>query len=340
MKTTIIYLLILVICCCPGCKNSSDTERYQNKRNNILFVKEYIKEIEIEDVLIGQFARLYTINNYLLISDGRSIDKLIHIFNKNNYNYVTSIIDRGQGANEIASIGFIGINEANNKIYVTDYGKQTIFDLCMDSVITNPRYIPQIKMTLNERQFPDNYQYINDTLLIGRIVEPTGNSGYNHTVAKIKTNTGEIKLMKYKHPKIEKKRICFAASTEHNAYVECYHYHDLMTFYDLDGNFKYNIYGKKWDNKTTNKFGYYEKVLFCNDKIIVSYGNGKDRFSNSENGYPTQLLIFSIDGTYIQTLETEYSILDFCYDKDNNRIIMSLDENIQFAYLSLDKIIS
>jgi len=36
-------------------------------------------------------------------------------------------------------------------------------------------------------------------------------------------------------------------------------------------------------------------------------------------------------------LEAGYSIADFIYDKDNNRIIMQLnDAYIQFAYLDLD----
>lgn len=48
--------------------------------------------------------------------------------------------------------------------------------------------------------------------------------------------------------------------------------------------------------------------------------------------------MFNLNGSYIQTLE--YGISDYCYDEKNNRIIMSLDdENLQFAYLSLDGLI-
>jgi hypothetical protein len=46
-----------------------------------------------------------------------------------------------------------------------------------------------------------------------------------------------------------------------------------------------------------------------------------------------------MEGDYIQTLETGYNISDFCYDKDNNRIIMSLDAEVQFAYLDLDGLV-
>jgi hypothetical protein len=86
----------------------------------------------------------------------------------------------------------------------------------------------------------------------------------------------------------------------------------------------------------TNKFGYYVKVVFCNNKIVASFSEGKDQYSNYENRYPTQFLVFNMDGDYIHTLETGYSILDFCYDKDNNLIIIILDTEIPFAYLDLN----
>jgi hypothetical protein len=332
-------LFILIAAICWSCNNSSNSEKYQNKRDNVIFVKEKIKEFEFDEVLIDQFACLYIINDYLLISAPRSIDGQIYIFDKKKFNYIANTAYRGQGPGDITTMGFIGVNEVGNIFYVTDHGKQRIFSYNLDSVLTNPLYMPEVKMVMNKTSFPDKYQYINDTLFMGVITEPTGNSGYNHSVAKINTNTGKISRMPYKHPDIERKRVCFAMSVEHGIQVECYHYHDLMTICNLDGDLKYNIYGRKWNDKVTNKFGYYGNVVFCDDKIVVSYSDGKDRYSNSESGYPTQFLVFNTEGNYIRTLETGYSILDFCYDKDNNRIIMSLDAEIQFAYLDLNGLV-
>ena len=53
----------------------------------------------------------------------------------------------------------------------------------------------------------------------------------------------------------------------------------------------------------------------------------------------TRFLIFDLNGNYLKTLETDYRIVKFCYDKDNNRLIMSLDDEIQFGYLNLDGIL-
>jgi len=332
-------LFILFITIGWSCSNNSGTEKYQNKRDKIINLKEKVREIDFKDALNGRFSELYIINDYLLISDVRAFDKLINVFDKNTFNYISSIIDMGQGPGEIASIGFIGTNEIENKIFITDHGKQKIFSYNLDSVFTNPLYMPTVKMEMNTTQFPNKYQYINDTLSMGVMIEPTGNSGYNHSVAKLNFATGELKIMNYKHPEIDKKRVCLALSTEHKIYVECYHYQDLISIFDLNGDLKYNIYGKAIDNSTTNRLSYHNDVIIVNDIIITSYGEGRNHYSNTEKGYPTQFIIFSIEGDYIQTLETEYSIKDFCYDKDNNRIIMHLDEEIQFAYLSLDGII-
>lgn len=338
----ILYLLFITICC--GCMRNSETEKYQNKRNNIVDIRDRVEEIKIDDVLIGGNAQLYLINNYLIISDPNSNDKLIHLFNKKNFDYLISTGFRGEGPEEITNIGHIGVDEVHRKFYVNDHGKQLIFSYDLDSVLLASNYKPIIKMKMNEKQFPDRYQYISDTLCFGLIINTIGDFDFKPTVAEWNMSSGEIKPMRYEHSEIEKKRICFAASIEHEIYVECYHYHDLMTICGLDGNLKYNIYGPDWDNRKSNRTLYYADILFCGDKILVSY-SGEDTFIKNQNGgvkskCPTKFMIFDVNGNYLQTLETGYGISDFCYDDENKRIIMSVDDvAIQFAYFDIDGII-
>lgn len=323
---------------------NSETEKYQNKRNNIVDIRDRVEEIKIDDVLIGGNAQLYLINNYLIISDPNSNDKLIHLFNKKNFDYLISTGFRGEGPEEITNIGHIGVDEVHRKFYVNDHGKQLIFSYDLDSVLLASNYKPIIKMKMNEKQFPDRYQYISDTLCFGLIINTIGDFDFKPTVAEWNMSSGEIKPMRYEHSEIEKKRICFAASIEHEIYVECYHYHDLMTICGLDGNLKYNIYGPDWDNRKSNRTLYYADILFCGDKILVSY-SGEDTFIKNQNGgvkskCPTKFMIFDVNGNYLQTLETGYGISDFCYDDENKRIIMSVDDvAIQFAYFDIDGII-
>jgi hypothetical protein len=335
-----ILFSLLFIFTCFSCTHNSEIEKYQRKRNNIVNVQERIKEIPMEDVLIGRMNRLYMTNDYLVISSPLSC--VIDLFNKKDFQYITSFGSIGQGPGDIARMGEIGINEAERLFYVSDHGKQNIVSYSLDSVLINTSYMPEEKMKMNERYFPAHYKYINDTLCIGLVIEPIGNSDFKQSVAKWNMNTGEIKPMKYEHPDIRKKRINFAVHKEKNIYVESHYYIDLLTICDLDGNLKYNIYGGKIKNIQTNKTLYYNDVEFCKDKIIATYSGG-DTFSEDGNGiksnHPSKFIVYDPDGNYIKTLETGCPIIDFCYDEDNNRIIMSLDDEIQFAYLELDGLI-
>lgn len=326
-------LSLLLIVVCWSCTQSSDTEKYQSKRDNVIKVKDKVKEIKAEDVLIGNISRLYLISNYLIIADHKSPGKLIHLFDKNNFSYLTSTTYQGQGPDEITMMGHIGIDEANRRFYVSDHGKLCIFSYDLDSVLTNLSYTPIVKTKLNERLFPGEYQYINDTLCIGRVIEPIGNADFKPFVAKWNMTTGKIEKMRYEHPDVRKKRIIPAISTEHGIYVECYAHYDLLTICNLDGELKYNIYGPKWNSEITqiSHFGY--SIAVCDNKIITLYSGEDHRTS-----FPTKFLVFDINGNYLQTLDTEYKISDFCYDKENNRIIMVMNDDIQFAYLDLDEI--
>lgn len=336
----LLYFLLIIIS--YSCTQNSLTEKYQDKRNKIINIHDKINEIKIEDILISNISRIYLIKNYLIIGDYKAEDKLINIFDKNTFKYITSNTYQGLGPGEIANMGHIGIDEEKNRFFVSDHGKQKIFYYDLDSILENPDYEPKEKIKLNGSLFPDRYQYINDTLSISLIIEPTGNSGYNQSVAKWNMNTGDITSMKYKHPDIIQKRISIAANSENNRYVECYSFYDLMTICDLDGNLKYNIYGPNWNTNKTKKH-YYDKACFCKNNILALYSGEnnliKDEGKGIKSNHPTKFIVFDINGDYIQTLETGYQIIDFCYDKDNNRILMVLDDEIQFAYLNLNNII-
>jgi hypothetical protein len=335
MNKLLLYLLLIAVIC-YSCSQNTATEKYQSNRDNIVNVQEKVKWIEMEDVFISSINRLYLADDYLIISDSKSIDKTMYLFDKDSFRYVTGIAHRGKGPGEIANIGHIAIDKAQHKFYVTDHGKHCIFSYDLDSVISDPKYMPSVKMRMNGKLFPREYHYINDTFSICRMIEPIGNSDFSESAAKWNMNTGEFKIMNYTHPDIEKKRVYVNASIEHGIYVEYYQHHDLMTICSLDGELKYNVYGRNWDSRKSNRVHHYGKGIFYKDRIIASYSGG-DNFTDEY--YPTKFLVFDLNGDYLQTLDTGYEIIDFCNDEDNNRIILSLNEEMQFAYLDLNGLI-
>jgi hypothetical protein len=193
-------------------------------------------------------------------------------------------------------------------------------------------------MEIDEFLFPDYFQILNDSISICRVIHRTGSGNFKPTVGKVNMNTGEIELMKYEHPKITgRKRSSVVASIEHGIYVEYYSKNDLMTICNLDGDLICNVYGPDWSedsNKGPND--YYDSAIFCGDKIYAAYLGERGITDDMRANLATKFLVFDLQGNYIQTLETGLHISDFCYDKDNNRIILSLEDEMQFAYLPLD----
>lgn len=327
----IVYLFILTVFCL-GCSSNSTTEKYQDKRDHIINVHEQVKEIVMEDVLINNYSWPQIIDKYIFIVDYKSADEFIHIFDKGNFKYITSTALRGEGPGEIVRLGHIAEDKENRKFHALDQGKREIFSFDLDSVITDLTYLPVEKMKLKKDIFPSNYLYINDTLSIGVVIKPIGDNNFIPLVGRINMKTGEIKPMNYTiHPNVKKKRIWFAISMEHGIYVEAYMPHDLMTICDLDGNLRYNIYGPNWETETHGK-DYFGDVHFCDNKIVVCY-SGEKGFRDGKSTYPTKFMVFDLEGNYLKTLETGYPIIRFCYDKENERLIMSLDNEMQFAYL-------
>ena len=337
LKSSVLLIILTLIC--HACDSNTKTEKYQHKRNKVVNVKDKIEEIRMDSVLIGSTARLFLSEKYLIIGDHKSEDKLIRIFDRKLFSYLTSIVNKGQGPNEVTVMGNIAADDINNKLYISDHGKQKIFSYDLDSIFIDSPYLLKTKMEMKKTQFPDKYQYVNDTLCMGLIIEPIGNYDYKQSVAKWDMTSGEISIMSYVHPKIKKKRIRFAVSFQKGIYVEAYSYYDLLTICGVDGNLKCNIYGPNWSSSSNvkgTKIHHYGKVTFCKDKIIAAYSGGNNL---TDEYYPTKFHIFDMSGNYLKTIETGYRIADYCSDEHNNRLIMNFEDVIQFGYLNLDGIL-
>lgn len=90
-------LCVTLIALLGGCTSTSVTEKYQDKRNDIINVKDKVIEFETGNVLIGSVSRLYMSNKCLLIADHKSVDKQIHIFNKNDLVILPALEISGRG---------------------------------------------------------------------------------------------------------------------------------------------------------------------------------------------------------------------------------------------------
>jgi len=336
MKTIRIIILFCTLLISVACSDNIK-EKYQTARDNTIHIKNKVIPFDTGDVLIGSVARLYVADNYLIVADYKSLMEQIHIFGLNDYKHLVSTAYKGLGPEEITGLGHIVYDDISRNFYVSDHGKQKIFSYNIDSLIENVGYCFKEKVALKNKQFPAEYFYINDSLCIARVIEPTGNSGFNESLGKWNMLSGAIKTLDYRHPEVKKRRITFTVSPEESVYIECYLYHDLMTICKLNGASCLNIYGPNWDNTHSNKTVHFGKVIVCKDKIIASYSGGRN-FSNEE--LPDKLIVFKLNGDYIKTLDIGYRINDFCYDSNNNKLIFIFNDIIQFGFLNLQGLVN
>lgn len=333
MKRILYILFVLVL---AGCNRNTDTGKFQSDRNNVVDVGNKLKELYTDEVLIGAYPKLHLGCGYLIVSDYKSYEKLIHFFSLENFDHVLSIGDVGQGPKEITSIGHLEVDEEHRKLYVSDHGKNKVLSYDIDSLIASPAsYEFQTKVRIKEGLFPSSYCYINDTLSYARIIRPTSASTFEQGVGKWNMVTGEMEMMPYSHPDIEMKRSLFDVSLKHNIYAEVYLRHDLISICDLNGNLKCNIYGPDWNRGGRSHISCFGGVQVTDDYIMASYSGG-----NYDKEYdPRKILIFDMEGDYIKTLDFKREIIDFCYDHVHNRIILSFNDDMQFGYLDLNGLI-
>ncbi|MBQ3190744.1 MAG: 6-bladed beta-propeller [Bacteroides sp] len=333
MKKILNVLLVFVL---VGCNPETGTDKFQSIRDKVIDVSGELKEIDTGEVLIGAYPRLQIGCGYLVVSDYKAYNKLIHFFKLENLEHIVSVGDVGQGPNEITRIGHLELDEKRRKLYVSDHGKNKILSYDIDSLIACPESYEFLqKVKINKGLFPDSYCYVNDTLSYARIIKPTSVSTFEQGIGIWNMVTGEVKMMPYSHPDIEMKRSLFDVSLDNNLYAEVYLRHDLMSICDLDGHLIYNIYGPDWNDGGRSDISCFGGVLIVGNYIMASYSGG-----DYEKEYsPKKILIFSLEGEYIKTLDLKEEIIDFCYDDIHNRIVLALDGEIQFAYLDLEGLI-
>ena len=107
--------------------------------------------------------------------------------------------------------------------------------------------------------------------------------------------------------------------------------YDLISLYNLEGELQCNVYGPNWMKAETEK-NISHRFKICGDKIIALY-SGQDW---NKGNLGEIFHVFNMKGDYLKTLVVGRPINYFCYDKDNNRIIMNLDDEIQFCLSDLE----
>ena len=327
MNKLSILLVALVLMVC-GCASTNSTEKYQSSRDNVINVKDKIHEIDFGDVFMSNHSAPYFVDNYLIMTDGKSTDNTIFIFDKNDYHFITSTGHLGQGPGEIVNVGNV-VDNRHGYFYVTDFGKYDILCYNIDSLLNCDGYKPYVKYRLSQTSFPSRYHYVNDTFSLGLFVNPTSVSTFTQSVGVWNMSTGDIRLLEYDNG-VDNKMISLAVSEKDRIYAECNERKDLISLFDFDGNIKCNVFGPNKDKKSFDNFFL---SLFTKDYLVAIYAGNEER-----GGKRYYCQVFQKNGDYVATLYLGYNAFRFAYDESNNRIVFCFNDTIQFGYLDLDEI--
>lgn len=328
---TLFIMNIIII----GC-STSISEKSQTRESEIIGnVWNKVVEIPTNDSLeIASFIP-QIVGQYLVTIDHKTRDKFLHIFNKNNFEYITSILPKGHGHNEVFKIDSKVIPIGNKNEFYIMADNLKFFKVNIESAIKDKDYQPERLFDWGQKAnkvFPNDCTLINDSTAIVSVIEPTGTSGFNQSIGKLYLKTGEIDKFDYHHPLATHRRSTVTASAKQNVCFEFYRNRDLITMYNLDGKVICNITGPQWNGKDdSNQLSYFSEAIVAKDYVIVSY-SGEDYATSM----PKKFLVYDTHGKYIKTLDLNgHSVRRLCYDSSSNRLIFASDD-YSLAYLSLD----
>ncbi len=336
----ILFLVILFSACKNAGENS--TEIIQKHRDNILDVGNEIKDIETDLFFVD--PELKIIGNYLMVNDWLTTDtKQIHLYNKNTFEFVTSTGFRGRGPGEISNPGRIVAEPDGQVFWAPDHGKRILYKFYLDSVLKNPNYLPGEKRSLNDELFVERYDFLNDSIALGKAVHVLNFNSFDMAMAKMNINSNTTEKFGYEHPEAtgKKSNSFFALSLTNNYYVNAFLFLDLMTICTLDGTLKCNIYGPGYLNDEGKRNSYFQDVAVWDDKIIASYNGGADMIYDEKGNplhgaYPSKFLVFDSDGNYLKTLDPKSQFSHFCVDKENQRLVVYFEERVNpLGYINL-----
>jgi len=328
MKSLIVLLVSLALAACS--QGQSDIERHQPERNNVVDVSKEIKVIGFEDLIANRFAYIKVLGNYIVITDLRSPDKLIHIYDKSSFTHMGDTGCLGQGPGEISSIGPVTYDSRNNSLYVSDYGSMNIYSYSINEAVNDSLYLPEVKYKLNRGIEPVEYVYLNDSLSYGCFSVSSSSDSYREVCGKMNHQTGSVQIHNYEYPDLRVYRNVFDYSIKHNLIVECSTRYDLITMLDGNLNMKCRIFGPQW-NRNGDHRSHFKSVAFYKNYFIASYDGTK----YEERNKPTICHVFDIEGNYIKTLDVGFRIWRISADEDNDRLYFTFDDEIQFGYLDL-----
>lgn len=330
--TTLIFLLSA----CGGEKENLPITLSYGEWDNTISITDKIESAyneAIDSVIISAGTVLLANQDKLFIEDYNSTEKILHVINIPERQYIGAFGDFGEGPSEIIRPGSI-FSLGTERLAVFDYGHWSVKTFDVESALSSPNYDPQTLVSLSEDEvtlgFPDRFVFVHDDWGIGRLIMPKENGGYSQALCSFNVKTGAINPFgEQSNPKGFRSSV--AASYNDSVIVEVSSTQDVIRIYDLKGNVTRTIHGPLYDTKPSRELAFYSKAVIGDGRIYAVY-SGEDKFHNFCG---KKIIILSLTGEYIGSYQLDNHITDMAYSREYNRLYMSFDSDRQFGYLQI-----
>ncbi|MBD5324169.1 MAG: hypothetical protein HDS02_04940 [Bacteroides sp.] len=333
------HILVLVLLYMTSCTGDNHIDITQ-KRNNEIDVSDLIEEFSLENVLIGSDVGVTVTDNKLIITDYKSVDKIIHAFSIPCGRYLGAFGDYGPGPYEVGIPGetnvYVDSEDGREKGIVFNFAQNSVLRFDIDSSLYVADYRPERLKPLGDKVFPDYYKHINDTLGFAEkiILGPDGN-GFSQSIGRYNMMSGELTDFAPEEA-IEGNYSSFDILPELDMLVEAGQRVDIIKIYDLDGNVKKRIKGPNYRPEPKGGKAYFSDVCFTDKYILCVYSG--ENWNGGSLG--KKIVVLDMDGNYLATLDTKRKIRNVAYHSPSSTLYISFpSDEMQVGMLNLDDIL-
>lgn len=330
-KFNIVLLMVTLVI--AGCNKDYRTKTF-NPDKRIVSFKERIKDIPFSEIV--QVGGIGITDSVIIVEDCSGFnDRVFYLLNKRDFRLIARSLKLGKGPGEISRAGYFNADRMKEKLYLNDHGKNVVWEIPIDSMISNPEYLPSQNLRRNPQLLLQEYYPLNDSIMLGIAMHPLSPSTFEIKTAKWNVKKNTIIEFGYEHTNaqgIYLSTMNLGISLKHCCYFKAHYWIDLLTICNLDGTLKFNIYGPDWgkNDRLGSSIYFFGGVKPYHDFVLAAYVGGNatitDENKREKGNSPSKLLVFTPEGDYIATIDLGINFTKFTVDEENNRIILGTSE--------------
>mgnify|MGYP006287349417 CR=1 FL=1 len=285
-------------------------------------------------------------DSLLIISSTMQSPYLIHFYNKNDFNYISSTGKRGSGPGEISSPGLGCIDNKEGVVWYRDMGRKKLWKFGIAEALTNKDYIPSNSNMIPTDIFFIDFNYFHNGIFsFSNTNQEIFISYFNEKGEQLDSLNVRNDLKIYEKIDEQSRKYTsnylYTSNIDRGLHAIAYRFCDVFSIIDSNGGIVSINYGpgrvrQKPDLKKLNQIiTNYE--IASNEEFIFCLYLGEKKFNEEKNSpmFPKVLHIYDWTGTPLVKLELNYTVMSFSIDNDSNRIVTFSPETGGLIYYNI-----